>query len=88
MRITHIQYIMYEDYNPSEIQLAHEIAATLNDRDSITLHLKYIRRYKEEHLRRILNKVMSIPPDKIKRSRAPLYTFLVGRGDKYGDPLN
>jgi hypothetical protein len=75
---------MYQDYHPSEIKLANEIAEVLKDRDSLTLHLQYTRKYKEEFLRRILNKVMSLPEDKIRRSRAALYTFLINQGSRNG----
>ncbi len=51
---------MNENYDPYEIKLAQEIADTLNDRDSLALHLQYVRRYKEEFLRKILAKVMAI----------------------------
>ena len=79
---------MIQDYSPSERKLANEIADTLKDRDSITMHLQYVRKYQEEFLRRILNKVMALPPDKIRKSRAALYTFLINQGNKYGDSGN
>jgi hypothetical protein len=72
------------NYDPYEVKLAHEIAYTLHDTDSIQLHLQYVRKYKEEHLRKTLQKVMAIDEHKIKRSRAALYTFLISQGDKYG----
>ncbi len=76
---------MYQNYDPHEIKLAHEIADTLKDKDSITLHLQYARKYKEEFLRRILNKVMSLDESKIRRSRAALYTFLINQNSRGGD---
>ncbi|HNP23436.1 MAG TPA: hypothetical protein PKM63_17335 [Panacibacter sp.] len=75
---------MYENYEPYEIRLAHEIAETLQDKDSLPLHLQFVRKFKEEFLRKILNKVMSLDKKKIKRSRAALYTFLVNQGSGYG----
>jgi hypothetical protein len=75
---------MQQDYDPYEIKLAHEIADTLKDRDSIMLHLQYVRRYQEAFLRKTLAKVMSIDESKIKRNRAALYTFLINQGSKYG----
>lgn len=72
------------EYDPYELKLAREIAQALDDMDSMALHLQYVRRYKEDHLRKTLQKVLSIPETKIKRSRAALYTFLISRGDKYG----
>ena len=76
---------MNEDYSSYEIKLANEIADTLKDRDSITMHLLYVRKYNEEFLRRILNKVMSLDESKIRKSRAALYTFLINQGHSHGD---
>lgn len=76
---------MYQEYDSYEIKLAHEIADTLKDRDSITLHLQYVRRYKEEFLRKTLAKVMSLPENKIRKNRAALYTFLINQSSTYGD---
>ena len=74
---------IYSDYDPHEIKLAHEISETHNDRDSLALHLQYVRKFKEEYLRKILNKVMSLDERSIKKSRAALYTFLVSQGSKH-----
>jgi len=76
---------MNEHYEPYEIKLANEIADTLKDRDSITMHLQYVRRYKEEFLRKVLNKVMLLDESKIRKSRAALYTFLINQGHSHGD---
>ena len=76
---------MINDYSPSEKKLANEIADTLKDRDSITMHLQYVRKYQEEFLRRILNKVMALPSDKIRKSRAALYTFLINQSASNGN---
>lgn len=61
----------------NENKLAYEIANTLNDQKSITIHLSFVKRYKPEFLKEILLRVMSIPDNKIRRSRAALYTYLV-----------
>ncbi len=76
---------MYSNYDPREIRLAREIAETLHDMDSIALHLMYARKYKEEFLRGILNKVMALPENQIKKSRAALYVFLINQSGRYGD---
>lgn len=76
---------MNENYDQYEIKLANEIADTLKDRDSITMHLQYVRKYKEDFLRKILNKVMALPESKIRKSRAALYTFLINQSDSHGD---
>ena len=76
---------MNQDYDPYERKLANEIADTLKDRDSITMHLQYVRKYKEEFLRKVLNKVMALPESKIRKSRAALYTFLINQGSSNAD---
>lgn len=76
---------MNEDYSSYEIKLANEIADTLKDRDSITMHLQYVRKYNEEFLKKVLNKVMSLDESKIRKSRAALYTFLINQGRNHGD---
>ena len=75
---------MDTEYTPEERKLANEIADVLKDWDSINLHLKYVRRYKEEFLRRILGKVMSIDERDIRKSRAALYTFLISQNESHG----
>ena len=76
---------MHNNYTPQEIQLANEIADTLNDRDSLQYHLGNARKLKEEFQRRILMKVMSLPENKIRKSRAALYTFLISQSSSHGD---
>ena len=72
------------EYTQQETRLANEIAATLNDKDAITLYLQYSRKYKEEFLRKLLNRVMAIDSSKIKRSRGALFTFLVNQSENNG----
>ncbi|MCW3111491.1 MAG: hypothetical protein JWQ09_5997 [Segetibacter sp.] len=72
---------MHNDYTPNEIKLAYEIANALKDRDSIGLHLKYARKYKEDYLRQTLAKVMAIEESKITSSRAAIYVSIIKRGD-------
>ena len=67
------------NYNPNEIELAKEIAETLQDWDALPLYLQYARKYKESFLRKILQKVMSIEETKIRKSRGALFTFLVSQ---------
>lgn len=85
LKVKKLFKIMYQDYTHAEIKLANEFADTLKDRDSIAMHLQYVRKYKEEFLRRILNKVMALPDDKIRKNRAALYTFLINQSIRYGD---
>ena len=76
---------MYQEYDANEIKLANEIAETLKDRDSLALHLMYVRKYKEEFLRRILAKVMALPDHKIRKTRAALYVFLINQSSHHDD---
>lgn len=76
---------MYSNYTSNDIKLAREITETLNDMDSMALHLMYVRKYKEEFLRRILAKVMAIPESQIRKTRAALYVFLINQSNRHGD---
>lgn len=76
---------MLDNYTPQEIKLAREIAATLDDMDSFSLHLQYVRKYKEAFLRKILGQVMAVPENKIRKTRAALYVHLIGQSIRYGD---
>ena len=68
-------------YEPGETRLANEIADQLDDRGSLHLFLNFSRKYREDHLRKILEKVMSIPDRQIKKTRGALFTFLVHQHD-------
>lgn len=60
-----------------DIQLAQEITDALHDSDAYSLYLSYTQKYPEDILRRILERVLSIPKEKIKRTRGALFTYLV-----------
>lgn len=68
-----------QTFEPNEVKLANEIAEKLKDRDSIALFLTYCRKYKEEFLRGILERVLSLPERQIRKSRGALFTFLVNQ---------
>ena len=72
------------NYNPIEIQLAHEIAERLNDPESLSLYLSYAQQFSHEKLREFLNRVCSIPDRQIRRSRGALFTHLVNQHKQYG----
>lgn len=65
------------DYTLSEKKLAHELAHTLHDLDSLQLYLQFTRKYTEAHLQKTLQKVMSIEESKIRRTRGALFTYLI-----------
>jgi hypothetical protein len=61
----------------NENKLAYEIANALKDKEALPLYLTFTRKYQESFLRKILTRVMSIPEEKIKRTRGALFTYLV-----------
>jgi len=73
-------------YEPQEIRLANEIAATLKDPDALPLYLQYSRKYQETFLRKLLARVMSVEESKIRRTRGALFTFLVNQAGSHGSP--
>lgn len=69
--------------NPSE--LAIEIAESLDDLEALPLYQDFTERFHEDLLRKILMKVLSIPSDKIKKTRGALFTYLVKNHARYGN---
>lgn len=65
-----------------ESKFAYELANALNDKESLALYISFTEKYQEDFLRRILFRVMSIPDNKIKRTRGALFTYLV---NQYGN---
>ena len=63
----------------TEKSLAYELASTLQDLDALTVYEGFVLKYSEAFLRKTLVKVMSVPDEKIKRTRGALFTFLVQR---------
>ncbi len=60
-----------------EEKLAREIAEALNDNEALTVYVTYAYKYKEEFLRRILQRVLSIPDEQIRKTRGALFTYLM-----------
>ncbi len=58
-------------------RLAYDIADALNDRDATSLYISYARKYPESFLKKTLQKVLSIPDNKIRKTRGALFTYLV-----------
>ncbi len=61
----------------NEKSLAYELARALNDMESLPVYIAFVEKYQEAFLRRVLTKVMSLPDEKIKRTRGALFTYLV-----------
>jgi hypothetical protein len=66
-------------YTPEVISLATYVAEKLNDVASINAYLRICEKYKEEHVRRVLDKVLSIPMSQIRKTPGALFTFLVSQ---------
>ena len=62
--------------------LALDLADELNDRKNLSLYLRYTRKYPESFLRRVLGEVKEIPFERIKKSKAAIFSYLV---KKYAD---
>jgi hypothetical protein len=60
-----------------EEKLANELADALNDNDSLTVHIAFAEKYSEAFLRKTLQRVLSLPQDKIRKTRGALFTYLV-----------
>ena len=67
-----------------EEKLAHEIATALDDLVALPIYEKFTKKYSEQFLRKILQRVLSIPEKDIRKTRGALFTYLVnqnyGRG--------
>ena len=57
--------------------LAQEIATTLDDLSSLSLHKRFVMRYSKEYLLTKLQKVMSTPDNEIIVSRGAYYNDCV-----------
>jgi len=60
-----------------EEKLAREIADALDNLEALTVYTTYCYKYKEEFLRRILQRVLSIPEEQIRKTRGALFTYLI-----------
>lgn len=64
-------------YSNEVITLATEVAEKLNDIQSINAYLTICDRYKEERIRKVLDKVLSIPISQIRKTPGALFTYLI-----------
>jgi hypothetical protein len=64
-------------------RLAMELADSLNDTESLQAYVTFTEKYSEEFLRKVLTKVLSIPENKIRKSRGALFTFLIKQNAQY-----
>lgn len=62
-----------------EEKLARELADALNDSEALPLYIAFAQKYAEAHLRKLLQRVLSIPESQIRKTRGALFTYLVGQ---------
>lgn len=62
-----------------EEKLARELADALDDHEAITVYLDFAHTYQEAFLRKILQRVLSVPEAQIRKTRGALFTYLVKR---------
>ena len=62
-----------------ENKLAREIADALDDLVALRIYEKFTQKYSEQHLRKILQKVLSVPEKDIRKTRGALFTYLVNQ---------
>jgi len=68
---------MNNDQQQNDSKLAYEIASILNDKEALPIYIAFTKKYQEDFLKKILMRVMSIPDNKIKRTRGALFTYLI-----------
>jgi len=72
-------------YSPQEIQLAQELAHSLDDQPSISFYLACTKRYSHRSLRKTLEHVLSIPKANIRKTRGALFNHLVSQLDQIAE---
>lgn len=60
-----------------EQKLAREIADALDDNEALPIYEGFACKYTEDFLRKILQRVLSIPQDQIRKTRGALFTYLI-----------
>lgn len=61
----------------NEEKLAREIADALGDMEALPLYTSFAEKYTDTFLRKILQRVLSIPQDQIRKTRGALFTYLI-----------
>ena len=65
--------------------LAKDLAEELNDQKNFLLYLYYAKKYPESVIRKALGEVKETPPERIKKSKAALFNYLI---KKYAQTKN
>jgi len=69
----------FKEFTPRnrEELIAVDLADTLDDYQGLPFYISLAKKYPETFLRRILEQVMQVPQEKIKKSRGALFNHLV-----------
>lgn len=67
----------HDSTNKSDDALARSIAEDFGDLDNLPTYQMHCRKYAEEIIRKAHKHTLSVPPDKVKRSRLALFIYLV-----------
>ncbi len=69
----------FKEFKPNTKKelLASDLAKGLNDSKSLPFYLSVVRQYPEQLLMKLLGEVREIPSEKIKKSRAALFNYLL-----------
>lgn len=67
----------YDSTNKLADALARSIAEEFGDLDNLPTYQMHCRKYPEEIIREARKHTLSVPPDKVKRSRLALFIYLV-----------
>ena len=80
----------FRNFNPGTERehLAAGIAEDLDDFQNLPLYLFLTRKYPTEFLRDMLSRAMGIPAEKIRKSRAALFFYLIRKYDNKGENNN
>lgn len=69
--------------NEIENLLAIEIAESLNDQKSLPLYQQMTNKYSPVFLREKLREALAVPPEKVRKNRGALFTWMVKNHAKY-----
>lgn len=74
-----LNFNSFKGFKPKTRQelLAQDLAKELNDYKNLPLYLYHCRKYPEPLIRKALGEVKETPPERIKKSKAALFNYLV-----------
>lgn len=76
MNLNSNAFKQFKPRNESDL-LAVDIATLLHDQKNLALYRSYCKKYPSSLLRKVMDEVKQLPPEKIKKSRGALFNYLV-----------